>query len=136
MSVLCWYVVLLIVFSQYCLVYIFSVSYPSPLFLVWSRGGTRQGFDDPDLLAAFPGGVSISTSEAVAGGDPAAAAAVGGKGKDKKEEDEEAEARAAAARAEEECALLERAAHYALMMNADLQVGWDRDRWQLGNSGG
>lgn len=88
--------------------------------------GARQGFDDPDLLAAFPGGVSIAASEASAGGNPAAAN--GGSDKNKKEDDlGEEEARAAAARAEEECALLERAAHYALMMNADLQVeGW---RW-------
>lgn len=74
--------------------------------------GFAKGFDDPDLLEAFPG-LSITRKGDGSNGvrmDMAPEAA---------NEDESKEN----ARAEEECALLERAAHYALMMNADLQVG-------------
>lgn len=83
----------------------------------------HQGFDDPDLLAAFSGGLALTTSDKdVLSAASVPGAASGGVEGDKAREEEE-ELRAAASRAQEECALLERAAHYALMMNADLQVG-------------
>lgn len=102
---------------------------PCSFFFVDARA-VLQGFDDPDLLAAFPGGVSIAASDVVASGAPA----VAGDGKDREEKEDEEEARTAASRAQEECALLERAAHYALMMNADLQV-WGGRRWSRWGGG-
>lgn len=83
----------------------------------------HQGFHDPDLLAAFPGGLALTTSEKDV---PSAASVPGtgsGSGVDGDKTREEEGLKVAASRAREECALLERAAHYALMMNADLQVG-------------
>lgn len=77
-----------------------------------------QGFDDPDLLAAFPGlavvdGEGDPNASSLETGEPSAASDVAKEDESNKLSD---------ARAEAECALLERAAHYALMMNADLQV--------------
>ena len=72
-----------------------------------------QAYEDPDLLAALPG-LSIVGEGGVTTGDGSNVSP--GFGKDDSES--KAESRSA-----EECALLERAAHYALMMNADLQVG-------------
>lgn len=70
-----------------------------------------QGFEDPDLLAALPG-----FSNSVEGNDNTGVGseAPPDSGGDRESKEE--------ARSAEECALLERAAHYALMMNADLQV--------------
>lgn len=77
-----------------------------------------QGFDDPDLLEAFPGlAVAAPESEPQSKGGPAPTQ--GERGEGGEEEEEELKV---ASQAEAECALLERAAHYALMMNADLQV--------------
>lgn len=81
-----------------------------------------QGFDDPDLLEAFPGlAVAAVESEPHANRGPAPAQGGAGDGGGGQEGEEE-EGLKAASQAEAECALLERAAHYALMMNADLQV--------------
>lgn len=81
-----------------------------------------QGFDDPDLLEAFPGlAVAAVESEPHAKRGPAPAQGGAGDGGGGQEGEEE-EGLKAASQAEAECALLERAAHYALMMNADLQV--------------
>ncbi|CAM9379054.1 unnamed protein product, partial [Ectocarpus sp. 13 AM-2016] len=88
----------------------------------WDVDEDDEGFDDPDLLAAFPGGLALTTSDkGVLSAASVPGVASGGVEGDKAREEEE-ELRAAASRAQEECALLERAAHYALMMNADLQA--------------
>lgn len=82
-----------------------------------------KGFDDPDLLEAFPGlAVAAPESEPKPKRGPALAQGEGGEGVGDGGQEEEEELKAAS-HAEAECALLERAAHYALMMNADLQVG-------------
>ncbi|CAN0116944.1 unnamed protein product [Scytosiphon promiscuus] len=90
----------------------------------WDVEDGDEGFDDPDLLAAFPGGLSLA-AEPNAASLPVAAA-----GSKTKAEDE---ARAAASRAQEECSLLERAAHYALMMNADLQAAAEDEANKVGD---
>lgn len=70
-----------------------------------------QGFEDPDLLAALPGFSNSIEGDDSTGVGSEASPDAGGDSESKEE-----------ARSAEECALLERAAHYALMMNADLQV--------------
>lgn len=81
-----------------------------------------KGFDDPDLLEAFPGlAVAAPESESQPKKGPALAQGEEGEGGGEVGQEEEEELKAAS-QAEAECALLERAAHYALMMNADLQV--------------
>lgn len=84
-----------------------------------------KGFDDPDLLEAFPGlAVAAPESEPKPKKGPALAQGEGAEGRVEGGQEEEEEELKAASHAEAECALLERAAHYALMMNADLQV-WE-----------
>ncbi|CAM9502390.1 unnamed protein product [Ectocarpus sp. 8 AP-2014] len=89
----------------------------------WDVDEDDEGFDDPDLLAAFSGGLALTTSDkAMLSAASLPGAASGGGVEGDKAREEEEELRAAASRAQEECALLERAAHYALMMNAHLQA--------------
>ncbi|CAM9236441.1 unnamed protein product [Ectocarpus sp. 6 AP-2014] len=89
----------------------------------WDVDEDDEGFDDPDLLAAFSGGLALATSDkAVLSAASVPGAAPDGGVEGDKAREEEGESSAAASRAQEECALLERAAHYALMMNADLQA--------------
>ncbi|CAN0375511.1 unnamed protein product [Ascophyllum nodosum] len=78
----------------------------------WDVDEEDEAYEDPDLLAALPG-LSIVGEGGVTTGDGSNVSP--GFGKDDSES--KAESRSA-----EECALLERAAHYALMMNADLQA--------------
>ncbi|CAN0139516.1 unnamed protein product [Laminaria digitata] len=85
---------------------------------LWEVDEEDEGFDDPDLLEAFPGlAVAAPESEPQPKGGPAPTQ--GERGEGGEEEEEELKV---ASQAEAECALLERAAHYALMMNADLQA--------------
>ncbi|CAM9593693.1 unnamed protein product [Ectocarpus fasciculatus] len=89
----------------------------------WDVDEEDEGFDDPDLLAAFPGGLALTTSDTDVLSAAGVSGTASGSGVDgDKTREEEEELKAAASRAQEECALLERAAHYALMMNADLQA--------------
>ncbi|CAM9435933.1 unnamed protein product, partial [Hapterophycus canaliculatus] len=104
----------------------------------WDVEEGDEGFDDPDLLAAFPGGLSVPAAgpevarSSAATSPGMAVMAVGSKTKE--EEQEEQEAKAAASRAQEECSLLERAAHYALMMNADLQAAAEDEANKVGDA--
>lgn len=95
----------------------------SPAFSLSARLLHVQGFDDPDLLEAFPGlAVAVADSESQIKRGPAAPTQGEAAGEGGGQEGEEEEGLKAASQAEAECALLERAAHYALMMNADLQA--------------